>query len=102
MEIPPCPVLFVATSVLEFSNGSLVEILVFSSYIHRAAEVEVLEDSTHVKLFMFEQIWLVSVDEDASVSVEEKVTRSCARMSEAPDSLGDRSTEKITKQKCKV
>jgi len=56
MEIPPCPVLFVATSVLEFCNGSLVEILVFSSYIRRAAEVEVLEDSTLVKLFMFEQI----------------------------------------------
>jgi hypothetical protein len=100
MEMPPCPVLFDwTTSVLAFCNGSLLEILLISSCISRGEEVEVLDDSTLIKFFLFEQIWLILVDVDASVSVEETATSSCARMSEAPDCIGECSTEKITKHK---
>lgn len=94
MEMPLCPVLFDSTSALLFCKGSPIVILVISSCIGRGTEVEVVDDSTLVKLSLFEEIGSISVDEDGSVSLEEKATSSCARISEAPEYFGEFSTEK--------
>lgn len=93
MEMPLCPVLFDSTSALAFCNGSPPAVIVISSCTWADAEVEVLDDSTLVKWFLFEEIWSISVDEDVSASAEAKVTSSCGRMSEAPECLEEFSTE---------
>lgn len=91
MEMRLCPVRFDSISALE------PELPVISSCICGGAEVEALDDSTQVKWVLFEAICSISVDEDALVSEEGKSTSSGARVSEAPKSLGECSTEKLSK-----